>query len=163
MKKFNFLEFNIISCRRLQSEYELWTQMTYQLSLQSICHDIPTIIYSPLSLPTDYLRHGHPNIITRKVASYKLNLRCICHDGSHTPQEPTKKKQKKKGRPLHSRTCTSHWLHGNSITKIGCHYFVACTNIALPKNMKPIQNMTTPHITHWLQTNLTTHILLTAV
>ncbi len=34
---------------------------------------------------------------------------------------------------------TSHWLHGNSIHKIGCHYFWPGL-IALPKNTPPIQS-----------------------
>jgi len=32
---------------------------------------------------------------------------------------------------------SSHWLHGNSIPKIGCHYFWSGL-IALPKNTLPI-------------------------
>lgn len=122
--------------------------MTYQLSLQSICHDISTIIYTPLSLPIDYLSPGHPNIITCKVVSYKLNLRCICHEGSHTPPKNRKKKKGKKKGVGPFTPGRALWLHGNYITKIGFHYFWHVILIALPKNMKPIQNMTTPHITY---------------
>jgi hypothetical protein len=32
---------------------------------------------------------------------------------------------------------TSHWLHGNSIPKIGCHYFWPGL-ISLPKNTLPV-------------------------
>ncbi len=45
----------------------------------------------------------------------------------------------KEGRPLHSLMPTSHWLHGNFIHKIGCHYFWPGL-IALPKNTLPIQH-----------------------
>ncbi len=31
--------------------------------------------------------------------------------------------EKKKGGPFTPMKQTSHWLHGNSIPKIGCHYF----------------------------------------
>jgi hypothetical protein len=40
-------------------------------------------------------------------------------------------KNKREARSLHYST--SHWLHGNSIPKIGCHYFWSAL-IALPKN-----------------------------
>jgi hypothetical protein len=39
-------------------------------------------------------------------------------------------------RTLHSMTQLSHWLHANSLPKIGCYYF--CPElIALPKNTLP--------------------------
>jgi hypothetical protein len=44
--------------------------------------------------------------------------------------------QEKKGTALPSMM-TSHWLHENSIPKIGCHYFWAAP-IAFPKNNLPI-------------------------
>ncbi len=40
-------------------------------------------------------------------------------------------KNKREAPSLHYST--SHWLHGNSIPKIGCHYFWPAL-IALPKN-----------------------------
>jgi hypothetical protein len=42
----------------------------------------------------------------------------------------------------HIHDLTSHWLHENSIPKIGCHYFWPGL-IALPKNTLPI------HIQSW--------------
>jgi hypothetical protein len=40
--------------------------------------------------------------------------------------------------PLHSMTRLLIWLHGNSILKIGCHYFwPGLIIIALPKNTLP--------------------------
>jgi hypothetical protein len=44
-------------------------------------------------------------------------------------------KKKKEAPSLHETT--SHWLHGNYVPKIGCHYFWPRL-IALPKNTIPI-------------------------
>jgi hypothetical protein len=44
-------------------------------------------------------------------------------------------KAKREAPSLHDTT--SHWLHGNSIPKIGCHYFWP-GQIAFPKNILPI-------------------------
>jgi len=46
----------------------------------------------------------------------------------------THKKRKVEALSLHDMT--SHWLHGNSIPKIGCHYFWPGLR-ALPKNTLP--------------------------
>jgi hypothetical protein len=43
---------------------------------------------------------------------------------------------KEEDRTLHSMTQLSHWLHANSISKIGCRYFWPGL-IALPKNTLP--------------------------
>jgi hypothetical protein len=52
-----------------------------------------------------------------------------------TPSTPP---TRQKGRPLHSlHDTTAHWLHGNSIHKIGCHYFWP-GRIAFPNNTLPI-------------------------
>ncbi len=48
------------------------------------------------------------------------------HKSLHSASSPTRKK---KGSTLHS----SHWLHENSIPKIGCYYFWGGL-LALPKN-----------------------------
>jgi hypothetical protein len=50
---------------------------------------------------------------------------------AHRPPPP----RKKKGGPF--IPCASHWLHGNYIPKIGCHYFWPRL-IALPKDSFPI-------------------------
>jgi len=55
---------------------------------------------------------------------------------SPPPHPPTRKK-KGGGPSFHG--VTSHWLHGNSIPKIGCQYFWARL-IAHPKNTLPICN-----------------------
>jgi hypothetical protein len=54
----------------------------------------------------------------------------------HIPFFALTRKKKKGGSSLHN--ATSHWLHGNSIPKIGCHYFWPGL-IALPKNTLPIK------------------------
>ncbi len=65
---------------------------------------------------------------------YVRNLGTLCFDTSPLPPLlPTRKKRE----PLHSLTQLLIWLHGNSITKIGCHYFWPGL-IALPKNTLPI-------------------------
>ncbi len=50
-----------------------------------------------------------------------------------TPSPPSAHPQENKGR---TRQATSHWLHGNSIPNIGCHYFWPGL-IALSKNTLP--------------------------
>jgi hypothetical protein len=66
---------------------------------------------------------------------FNFSAAVICHSASITillanskvdDIVPTRKEKKKKEKPLpllHSMTRTSHWLHGNSIPNIGCHYF----------------------------------------
>jgi len=52
------------------------------------------------------------------------------------PWPPTHKK-KREDPSLHDST--SHWMHGNSIPKIACHYFwPGLVTVVLPKNTPPI-------------------------
>jgi len=55
------------------------------------------------------------------------------YDGYLTPPPPAPIEE---DRALHSMTQLSHWLHANSIPKIGCHYFWPGL-LALPKNTLP--------------------------
>jgi hypothetical protein len=55
------------------------------------------------------------------------------HQNNLKKSTPLPHPQQKKRRHLHSMTQLLFWLHGNSIPKIGCHYFWLGL-IALPRN-----------------------------
>jgi hypothetical protein len=80
-------------------------------------------------------KHLHEKF-TVQVKSEQSNL--------HTKHNLNKKRplphhppEKKEVSSFHNST--SHWFHGNSFLKIGCHYFSPGL-IALPKNTLPICN-----------------------
>jgi hypothetical protein len=88
-----------------------------------------------------FLPHPSPNGGKKKLA-WKVNIGQFIFHTKHNLKETLPlppNPQEKKGRPLalSLHDMTSHWLHGNYIPKIGCHYFWSGL-IALPKNTLPI-------------------------
>jgi hypothetical protein len=64
-------------------------------------------------------------------------------DTKHNLKTPSPTREKREAPLLHDTT--SCWLHGNSIPKIGCHYFWP-RQIALPINTLPILLLIVFHI-----------------
>jgi hypothetical protein len=60
---------------------------------------------------------------TSLTFSFKKTLTCLDSKFWVRERDPRYSERIKKGGPPSLHNTTFHWLHGNSIPKIGCHYF----------------------------------------